>query len=83
MTNDESNPKKRERGRERLEKVCFVEIFSLTPRFNAVAGAVLRPKNRLNGFSRALGPSTWLKPGVSERAFCTAHPTSNGATLDL
>ena len=51
---------------------CSVEVFSLTPRFNAVASGPPIRKNRLNGFSPHPRWTTWLKPGVNENVFCRA-----------
>jgi hypothetical protein len=52
--------------------LCFVESFSLTPRFNAVAGESATGKTVSNGFCLLAMPPTRLKPGVKENVSCKA-----------
>jgi hypothetical protein len=49
-----------------MKAKCSVEIFSLTPRFNAVNGRT-KKRNRLNGFPSRRLFYTQLKQGVNEK----------------
>jgi hypothetical protein len=55
-----------------------VEIYSLTPRFNAVAVGSAVEKNRLKRFFSQLARPTRLKPGVNGNIFRRANPSRSG-----